>query len=84
MPCSRPTDTASWEGDRVNVFDYAEREAYLTNSMMAEAADKLCSIGSHFHSTHGLHLLVHGQQLILGDLNLQVRFVTTVSAERVS
>ena len=44
MPCSRPTDTASWEGDRVNVFDYAEREAYLTNSKMAEAADKLCLV----------------------------------------
>ena len=40
-------------------------------------------IRGHLHPAHGLHLLVHAQQEVFGDLNLQVWFFALVRVERV-
>jgi len=59
---------------------------YLANSQMAETADELGlveGVRSHLHTTHGLHLPVHGQEVITSDLYLEVGLFALVSAERV-
>lgn len=53
---------------------------------MAEPADELGlveRVGGHLHAAHGLHLLVHRQELIPGDLDLEVGGVAEVGLEGV-
>lgn len=53
---------------------------------MTEATNELGLIErvrGHFHPSHGGHLLVHGEELIFRDLDLEVWCVAVVSAERV-
>lgn len=53
---------------------------------MAETADELGlveGVRSHLHTTHGLHLPVHGQEVITSDLYLEVGLFALVGAERV-
>ena len=53
---------------------------------MAEPADQLGlveSIRSHFHTTHGLHVLVHLQQLRPRHLYLEVWRIAEMRLERV-
>jgi len=53
---------------------------------MAETTDELRlveGVCSHFHATHGLHLLVHGQEVMAGDLYLEVGRFALVGVERV-
>jgi hypothetical protein len=60
--------------------------ACLSNGEMAETTDKLGfveGVGSHFHATHGLHVLVHFEELVLLDLDLEGRWVASVGTERV-
>jgi hypothetical protein len=52
---------------------------------MAETTDEFGlveSVGGHFHATHCLHIAVHGEEFIAGDLNLKVWFFAVVGAER--
>ena len=59
--------------------------SYLTNGEMAEATDELRlveRVGSHLHATHGVHRLVHPEELIFRDLNLERWWVDAVTAER--
>jgi len=52
-----------------------EKSAYLSNGQMTETSNKFClveGICSHLHPTHGLHLPVHEQQLVLGDGYVEV------------
>ena len=60
--------------------------AYLSDGEMAEATDEFClveGVGGHFHAAHGLHVLVHFEELVLVDLNFKGGWVAFVSAERV-
>ena len=62
------------------------RVAYLSYGEMAETTDELGlveGVGGHFHATHGLHVLVHFEQLIFVDLNFKGRAVAFIGAERV-
>ncbi len=59
---------------------------YLTNSQMAEATDEFClvkGVSGHLHPAHGLHLLVHPEKLVAGDLNVKVRLLAFVGVEGV-
>lgn len=40
-------------------------------------------IRGHLHPAHGLHLLVHRQKQVFGDLDLQVGFLALERVERV-
>ena len=53
---------------------------------MAEPTDEFGlveRIRGHFHTAHGLHVLVHSQQLRLGHLHLEVGCVAEMRLERV-
>lgn len=39
-------------------------------------------VGSHFHTTSELHLFVHGEQLLFGDLDIEFGCVAEVRTER--
>ena len=59
-------------------------DAYLTNCQMTEPTNEFCfiqSVGSHFHSTHGLHLLVHREQSIFGDFHFEFRCFAEMRTE---
>ena len=48
--------------------------AYLTNCQMAGSTNKfrfIQSVSSHFHLTHGLHLLVYREQFFFGSFHLK-------------
>ena len=56
----------------------------LSNGEMAEPTDEFGfveGVGCHFHATHGLHVLVHFQELVFLDLYLEGRWVAFVGAE---
>jgi len=47
---------------------------YLTSAQVTETSDQLGlvqTVGSHLHTSHGDHALVHMNELILGDFNIQ-------------
>lgn len=53
---------------------------------MAETTDKFClvkGVCGHLHATHGLHLLVHLEELVAGDLDLKVGLLALICTERV-
>ena len=91
IACSRPTDTASWDYSEVRMgvcrlssVDWIS--AYLTNRQMAESTNEfrfIQSVSSHLHSSHGLHLLVHGEQTIFGDFHVEFWRVAEVGTEGV-
>jgi hypothetical protein len=59
---------------------------YLTNGKMAETTDEFClveRVRCHLHPTHGRHLGVHGEELLLVDLDLQVGHLAVVGVERI-
>lgn len=58
----------------------------LANSEMAEATNEFSlveGVSGHLHAAHSLHLPVHGEQFVLGDLHLKVGGVAEVGAERI-
>jgi len=58
----------------------------LPNGQMAESANEFGfveRISGHFHTTHGLHVLVHPQQLRPRHLHLEVGRVAEMRLERV-
>jgi hypothetical protein len=63
-----------------------KEETYLTNGQMTKPANELRfieSICSHFHTTHGLHLAIHTEELVAGYLNLKVGLVALVGMKRI-
>lgn len=59
---------------------------YLADSQMAEPTDQLLlveGICSHFHSSHGRHVLVHFEQTLLCHLHLQAWGLCAIRTERV-
>lgn len=74
---------------RQNIPQYKAREEPNTNladSQMTEPTNQLGlvkRIRSHLHPAHGLHLFVHVQKQVFGDLNLQVWFLALERVERV-
>jgi hypothetical protein len=53
---------------------------------MVEISDEfrfIQSVRGHFYPTRGLHLLVHVEELVTGNLNLKVGLFALVGTERV-
>ena len=62
------------------------RNTCLSDGEMAETTDELGfieGVGGHFHATHGLHVLVHFDELILLYLDFERGRVASVGAEGV-